>query len=112
MAAPFPNATASQLRSLARTAYKQCEELEPFTAESMAAGAAILNHQFRDQLVYFGILEALTLDLASHPIPSTAEKAVIFHRGTGDIWIAVYAQKGERLVLVYDGIGGGSEWRL
>ena len=68
-------------------------------------GAAILNHRLRDQLVYFDILGAPTLDLASHPIPSTAEKVIIFHRGADDIWIAVYAQKCERLVLVYDGIG-------
>ncbi|KAK0702948.1 hypothetical protein B0T26DRAFT_486144 [Lasiosphaeria miniovina] len=60
---------------------------------------------FLKLLNHLAAIPSITLDLASHPILSTAEKAAIFHRGADGIWIAVYAQKGERLVLAYDGIG-------
>lgn len=95
---------------MARTAVEEIEDesddFQGFSVQSMALGAAILNAKFRRlgiTKVYIGILGQGEYTIEANPIPADTEKVALLYCHEG-LWIAIYAQKGDALVMVYDGL--------
>ncbi|KAK4233951.1 hypothetical protein C8A03DRAFT_19069, partial [Achaetomium macrosporum] len=73
--------------------------------ETMALQIACLNRRYRDERVYFALLNAPGMDIAAFP-PHDVDEGFLFYQHQDGIWSVAHItrQEAEDEVLMFDGI--------
>jgi len=86
------------IERMAANAVEQLKRVEPFSADTMALGAALLNARDFPTSCYFGLLSGLN----EKRVPTTAQDVFLFEQRE-EIWMVVHAKKNKTTIVLWDG---------